>query len=277
MTGDEGGAAPMSREARRSRISALVLEHGTVEIDDLAAQLAVSRMTVHRDLDQLERIGVLRKVRGGATAQPSARFESDVRYRQTRQVAEKEALSEAVFGHLRAGSTVLLDEATTILPLVRRLVELPSVTVVSNFRPVIDLLMAHRHVDVLVLGGRYDRRYDTFTGPLCIRAVEQLQVDVYITSTSTICEGVASHADEQIAAVKQAMLGQARRSWLLVDHTKFGRAALFRVAPLKAFDAVWVDARLPADEQAALRAAGVSLHVVSPSRTSPPRSSGRDL
>jgi DeoR/GlpR family transcriptional regulator of sugar metabolism len=269
---DGNGATSNPREERQSRITALVLKRGSVEIDDLAEQLAVSRMTVHRDLDELERMGVLRKVRGGATAQPSARFESDVRYRQTRQVAEKEALSEAVFAQLRAGCTVLLDEATTVLPVARRLVELPSVTVVSNFRPVIELLSPHRHVDVLVLGGRYDRRYDTFTGPLCIRAAEQLQVDVYITSTSTISDGVACHADEQIAAVKQAMLGQARRSWLLADFTKFGRAALFRVAPLKAFDAVWVDAKLPAEEQAALRAAGVSLHVVSPSRTSASRS-----
>ena len=35
-------------------------------------KFAVARMTVHRDLDELEEQGVLRKIRNAATAQPSA-------------------------------------------------------------------------------------------------------------------------------------------------------------------------------------------------------------
>ena len=49
-------------------------------------------MTVHRDLDALELVGVLRKVRGGATAARSSLFESDLPYRLTAAVEAKAAI-----------------------------------------------------------------------------------------------------------------------------------------------------------------------------------------
>lgn len=54
----------MKREERRQAIMDLLVEHREVDLDDLAERFAVSKMTIHRDLDELEQAGVLRKVRG---------------------------------------------------------------------------------------------------------------------------------------------------------------------------------------------------------------------
>ena len=78
---------------RQEQIAEYVLRQGSVSAKDLASLLGVSLKTVHRDLDELERQGVLRKLHGRATAQPSSLFESNVRYRLKTATVEKVALS----------------------------------------------------------------------------------------------------------------------------------------------------------------------------------------
>ena len=59
----------MKREERRQAIMDLLIAARAVDLDDLAGRFAVSKMTIHRDLDDLEQTGLLRKVRGGATVE----------------------------------------------------------------------------------------------------------------------------------------------------------------------------------------------------------------
>ena len=71
----------MKRDERRQAIMDLLVGARAVDLDDLADRFAVSRMTIHRDLDDLEQAGLLRKVRGGATIEAGTQFESDFRIR----------------------------------------------------------------------------------------------------------------------------------------------------------------------------------------------------
>ncbi len=49
----------MKRDDRRQAIINLLIENQAVDLDDLAGRFAVSKMTIHRDLDSLEQSGVL--------------------------------------------------------------------------------------------------------------------------------------------------------------------------------------------------------------------------
>ena len=71
----------MRREDRRQEILDLLISKGSVEVDLLSEQLSVSKMTIHRDLDELEELGMLQKIRGAATTEPGTQFESDFRFR----------------------------------------------------------------------------------------------------------------------------------------------------------------------------------------------------
>jgi len=70
-----------------------VAEAGFVRVDTLAQHYGVSIMTAHRDLDELERLGFLHKVRGGATSAPTTTFHSDLEHRMQAQVDAKPARS----------------------------------------------------------------------------------------------------------------------------------------------------------------------------------------
>jgi DeoR/GlpR family transcriptional regulator of sugar metabolism len=81
-----------SGEERRTQILERLCERELATVDELAQIFSVSRMTVHRDLDQLETVGCVRKVHGGATIRPSVVFESNFNYRGRQYLAERARL-----------------------------------------------------------------------------------------------------------------------------------------------------------------------------------------
>jgi DeoR/GlpR family transcriptional regulator of sugar metabolism len=228
-------------DSRREALADHVLSAGSVSAADLAELFGVSLMTIHRDLDELERQGIVRKYRGGVTAQPSGVFESNVAYRKKSMQRAKDAIAAHVAGMVEPGMAVMLDDSTTALALARQLVGITPLTVVTNFLEALNLLARERDIRLMALGGDYDPLHDSFLGMSCVDAISSLHVDLCFVSTSAVSGGFAYHQEQHIVSVKRAMLDSAARSVLLVDHTKLGRVALHRVAPLSVFDRVVVD------------------------------------
>lgn len=247
---------------RRERIAEHILgRDDVVSARELAARFDVSVMTVHRDLDELEQQGVLRKVRGGATPQPSSLFESNVRYRLGAACAEKEAVARFALGLIEPGQAVLLDDATTTLALARLLPGIGPLTVITNYLATIRALQAAPDVRLIALGGEYFPSHDSFTGVVCEAAIASLRADLFFMSTSAVAGGVAYHQEQEIVKIKRAMLAAATRRMLLIDHGKLGKVALHKLAPLADFDLVVVDAGADEAQLRELREAKVPFEV----------------
>ena len=236
----------LPKRERLERISSIVLSNGEASLEELCELLGVSRMTIHRDLEELENRGVLRKVRNGATAQPSSAFESNIEFRLTCAPEKKERLARHAASLVEPGDVILIDETTTALPIVRYLAEIEGLTVVTNFQPVANAVAKIVGIRLIGLGGEYIHQYDTFSGPLCEHQVLQLRINRYFTSTTAIEESGAYHPNSMIASVKKAMIQVSARKYLLADTSKFDRTALHKFAELIAFDQILVDAPLPA-------------------------------
>ncbi|MFJ4923824.1 DeoR/GlpR family DNA-binding transcription regulator [Streptomyces sp. NPDC088725] len=258
MSQNRSGRGPLER---RREISGHVLTEGSVSASELAERFGVSVMTIYRDIGELEREGVLRKSRGGVTAQPSGVFESNVAYRKKAMRAEKEAIAARAATLIEPGMSVMLDDSTTALELARLLPRIEQLTVVTNFREVLNLLAEERGLRLMALGGDYDRLHDSFLGVPCVEAIEALRVDLCFVSTSSVHGDFAFHQEQRIVAVKRAMLKAAERNVLMIDHSKLGRTALHRLAPLTAFDTVLIDDRTPPDDLRSLDESGVRYDV----------------
>jgi DeoR/GlpR family transcriptional regulator of sugar metabolism len=261
-SGIVGNDGECTQFQRQDKIAELVLQQPFVAAKDLAEGFGVSLMTVHRDLDELEARGVLRKVRGGATPQPSSLFESNVRYRMSLASEEKQLLARAALPLIEAGQAVLIDESTTGLTLARLLPQVAPLTVITNSLSVMQELRSARDIKLIVLGGDYWPRHEAFCGLACEAAVSALRADVLFMSTTAISAGVAYQPDQDMAIAKRAMIAAAARRVLLVDHTKFGRVALHRLAPLADFDLVMTDAGIDDAGMRQLREAEVPFEVV---------------
>ena len=131
-----------------------LMDAGQASVDNLALRFGVSKMTVHRDLDELEEGGFLRKVRGGASILPSSLFESDFRYRQKQATEEKQRLAAAAVAMIEPGQTVIIDDGSTAGGIARHLADLRPLTVITNNLAVIQELAGAGGISLIALVGQ---------------------------------------------------------------------------------------------------------------------------
>lgn len=241
-------------------------EHGSATAGELAELTGVSVMTVHRDVDDLARRGLLRKFRGGVSAQPSSVFESDVEYRLGARLEQKRAIAECATALVEPGTSLLLDDSTTALQLARRLEQFTPLTVVTNYRRVIDELCGVTDIRLIALGGEYSRTHDSFNGLSCTEAIARVHVDVAFVSTSAMSTTMTFHQEQEIVQVKRAMLASASRRVLLMDSGKLTRTALHQLTPLSGYDDLVVDDGAAPELLAELRES-VRVHVAGVDRS----------
>lgn len=258
MSDNTGQVAPRER---RDQIRRRVVTEGFVRIEDLAESYGISLMTIHRDLDALQTEGWLRKVRGGATAQPSALYHGDVRHRTEAMADVKRTLARAALDLVEPGQSVMVDESTTGLALAELLPSKSPLTVITNFLAIIKRLAGEPDVDLIALGGAYYPAYDAFLGMRTNEAVRSLRADTLFMSTTAVTDGTCYHQSQETVAVKHALMASAARRVLLIDHTKFSKNGLYRLAPLTAFDLVLVDAQTDEAILHDMRQQGVKLQV----------------
>ncbi|PZM14465.1 DeoR/GlpR family DNA-binding transcription regulator [Rhizobium tubonense] len=253
-------------DERREDIANYVIKFGQVRIDDLVEHFGVSRMTIHRHIDQLAHQGVLRKLHGAVTVQPSGIYESTFRYRMTVGRVEKDALARAAMDYVAAGQVVMLDDSTTANAVAPLLLEVKPLTVITNSMSTAEHLINIDDIDFICLGGQYHRTYNAYIGILCENAISRLRADVLICSASAITGTTGFIQDQQVVRVKQAMMAAASTRVLLVDHVKFNKVALHVFEELTSFDTVLVTEGIGDAMAQQLEQAGVRLRIV---RTAP--------
>jgi DeoR/GlpR family transcriptional regulator of sugar metabolism len=223
----------------------------------------VSIMTAHRDLDALAERGVLRKVRGGATAQPTALYESCLTFRLSEMREAKENIARVAARSVEPGSTLVLDDSTTGLAMLPHLAQIPALTIVTNFMSIVDELahMTDSSVNLIGVGGTYKPKYHAFGGVIAEQALRNLRVDrAFVACLVDVRRGVYHREPEQ-AALKRVMLDIADETTLLADASKFSKRGMHRVATLDVFDRAVVDDTTDPAIIAALRSSGLDVEV----------------
>ncbi len=256
-----GKHRPVGPKARQLAIAEAVIHHGTSSIEQLAELTGVSVMTVYRDLAALEESGVLQRHRGRVVAMASGLHEADAGFRLEQSSQQKQWVAAEAARLVTNGSSIMLDDSSSGVWLLRSLPELASVTVVTNSLLVANEVTDNRSMKLIVTGGEYQAWAHALMGPMVVKDVSLMHADFCFLSASGIADLACFHPYQEVAEVKQAMLRSAEVKVLLVDHTKFNRRALFKFADLRDFDHVIVDRETPRELLAQLRDAGVSLTV----------------
>lgn len=250
----------MKPEERRHEIVELLVDVGSTTLEELSTRFDVSRMTIHRDLDELEEEGLLRKVRGGATIEASGQFESDFRYRARMATDEKRRIAGRAAAFLSPGTSVIIDDGSTSLMLLPHLLAKRPLTVITNNQALIEGASRVSGLDLIALGGTFSRKFNGFFGVLTVQALASLRVDLALLSTSAIQGTAAFHQDQDVLEIKRRMIASSARKYLMADHRKFARSALHYMTDLDVFDGIVTSRDLDPGIVAGLTDKGIAVH-----------------
>jgi DeoR/GlpR family transcriptional regulator of sugar metabolism len=251
----------MEPHERQQIILERLERHGQVRVAELTREVAASEMTIRRDLEALERDGLLTRVHGGATIVGSRSFEPPYALRARVELEAKHAIAEAAVELVREGDTVIVDGGTTGLAIARALRGRRNLTVcTTSFRVAVELLDAPE-IRLMIAGGTIRPGERSITGELAEAAFANLRFDVLFLTASgvSIADGVTEwNLDD--ARVKRAAAASARRCIVVADATKLSHTAFAKVCDIDAVDVLVTDARTP--QQFAKALAERDVHVI---------------
>ena len=252
----------MEAEERRRELLKIVQSRKSVGLDELVERLGVSRMTVHRALDLLASRRLLRKQRGGASAESSLLFESNFHYRQGVYQTEKCALARAAARLIEPGDVVMIDDSTTTLQICDEFDAIENVTVITNSLAVCEKLRGKPNARLVLAGGNYSDTLQGFYGLLCEQTLSRLRADWAFMSAPSVIGTSLYHQDQEVVRVKRAMIAAAGRSVILLVASKFKTRALTQFAELSEFDRIFIDRQLDPASAKALQQSGVAFELV---------------
>jgi DeoR/GlpR family transcriptional regulator of sugar metabolism len=216
---------------RRQAILDVLGRDGKVVAARLVDELGVSDDTIRRDLRDLAARGLVQRVHGGAL--PPAPQPGSFDHRREAFGAEKAALAEAAIGLLAEARVVLLDGSTTNLELARRLPAGRACTILTNSPPIASALAAHPTAEVVMIGGRLDKRAQVTTGAAAIEFIRTVRADAVVLGVCALHpEAGLSTDDLEEAHVKRAMVEASADVIALATADKLRAGSAYVVAPV---------------------------------------------
>jgi DeoR/GlpR family transcriptional regulator of sugar metabolism len=252
-----GNGQLLSAERRQAILEALARD-GKVVAARLVRELGVSEDTIRRDLRELAAQGLVQRVHGGALA-PAPQLGSFAHRAETCS-AEKAALARAGAALLADARVVLLDGSTTNLELARRLPPHEPRTVLTNSPPIAAALAEHPSADVVMIGGRLDKRAQVTTGAATVDFIRSVRADACVLGVCALHpEAGLSTDDLEEAQVKRAMVEAAADVIALATADKLSAGSPYIVAPVAELTHLVAEAGAPDELLDPYRALGVSV------------------
>ncbi|WP_344683078.1 MULTISPECIES: DeoR/GlpR family DNA-binding transcription regulator [Actinomycetes] len=231
----------MQRANRHRTIIAAVRGGDEVRASDLVRATGASAMTIRRDLSDLERRGVLRRIHGGAVGLPARGAQLPFQVRSETHVEEKRGIGEAVAAMIPDGSSVILDDGTTCGAVARALAgrELTVLALSVHLAAVLaeggDA--SGRGIRVLTPGGELNPGELSWSGHRAVRDIEDFRADIGVLGVCGWDEESGMTASTlQDADVKKALIGSSRQVVAAAAAEKIGLSAVFSVCPSSAVD-----------------------------------------
>lgn len=228
---------------------------GAVRVGELTELLAVSEMTVRRDLDALAAEGLLEKVHGGATLPGRLSAEEPgFEAKSQRQLAEKESIAREAAKLVEPGQSIGLTGGTTTWRLAHHVARVPHLTVVTNSIQVANVFHREPRPDLtVVLTGGVRTPSDALVGPVAVNTIRSLHLDVLFIGVHGVAADVGLTTPNLLEAeTDRALVAASGRRVVVADHTKWGVRGLSRIAGLEDVDVFVSDRRLGADARAAI-------------------------
>jgi DeoR family transcriptional regulator, fructose operon transcriptional repressor len=233
---------------------------GRVDVSTISEELGLAPETIRRDLTNLERQGLIRRVYGGGVPVERLAFESGLSMRAQRRQEEKNRIAAAAANLVKSAESIYIDEGNLPQLVADHLESDRSITVVTPSLAIATSLVEKANIQVLVLGGRVRAQTLGTVDHWAVSMLETLVLDLaFMGANGVSLERGMTVPDSAVAAVKTMAMRVSRRRIFVADSSKFGSDSFVRFAGLQDFERFVTDSGLAIEHAAELHARGLEV------------------
>lgn len=246
---------------RRQKIMAMLNENKSVLVPELAKLFNVTEETIRRDLEKLEKEGLLKRTYGGAVLVENYNVDIPFEFRNVTNIEGKKQIALSLIKYIEDGDTLVMDSSTSALQVAKLLKTKKKITVITNSEQIInELKVFEDNIKVISTGGTLRNRSLSLVGPIAEQTLRSLNANKAIIS----CKGFDiekgfTESNELEAQVKKLMIEIADKVYMIADHTKMNKTALVNIATLDDIDFIFTDKILPPSQENAIREKNVEI------------------
>lgn len=226
-------------ESRRKIIVQQLRNEGRIKVLELARKLQVTEVTIRRDLEQLQKTGLLKKTYGGAVLAGPPDVNVSVRYRRTRNLAAKKIIGQLAAELINTGDIIYLEAGSTCYEIIPHLAAMENLTIIVNSLYLMSRLHEMPQHKVIITGGEYRPERMDMLGPTAEAAITQLGGFKAFTGADDISlEAGISGSDVITVTFTKQVLKRAAQVYFVGDRSKFDNPALYKIADLDRLDCI---------------------------------------
>lgn len=227
------------KKKRLSQIEDFMQQHKKVSLKTLCDEYNVSISTLRRDLDELERQGVIQKSYGYVLYSREAPSLIPFHVRSGIYTQEKKDACAAAASLICDNDTIFVDSGSTVCHILDYLEGRKNITIVTNNLDVILRAISLDNIEILVLSGVLNRKNNSFSPISGVNCLEHFNFNKAFMAASafSLSDGF-SHSDPLERPLKQAVLSKACKHYFVLDEYKFGEKALLHLCPGSQADAI---------------------------------------
>lgn len=228
-----------NQEIRRAAIMEYLDSKGSLKVTDLSNMLDTSVVTIRKDLDELERQGMLKRVHGGAVknymAHHTMPFIDKVNYKR----AEKKKIAVAAAGLIQNGDSVIINVGSTSFFVCEELKNKKNLIVITNALQVFNEIGFYQNITTFFLGGRFHPEMQITVGDDVIEQISKYTADKLIMGMDGLDIKAGATSYNHIGdSIMREMINQSKEKILVVDDSKIGKVAFTHIADLEDFNTI---------------------------------------
>ncbi len=248
-------------EVRQQELLSLINKKGRIAVNDLCKKFGVSPVTIRKDLTELERLGHIKRVHGGAISiRESSSIELTSQEKTGLHTTQKRTIAQIARRYLEPGLVIALDSGTTTLELAKMLVDAPEMTIITNDLKIALFLEENTSHTLIFLGGIVRKNFHCTAGNISLDILDSLHVDMFFLAANAIdLEWGLSTPNVEMANVKRKLVKNSKRTVLLSDSSKFGKVSMTRFATIDQIHTLITDKHADPAFLSAVEAMGIEV------------------
>ncbi len=210
---------------------------GMIKVSELSKEFYFSEMTIRRDLDKMEKEGLLKRIHGGAVENTS-NFQYPVNYRIGINRDQKKQMADQAVKYLKDHQVIFFNSSSTLAYIVPYLSKYKDIQIITNSVYLLSFF-EQLHIPCYLTGGKYNEIEKCLSGRQAEDFLQEINPDLAFLSCEALSQnGNVTDSDQSLAKIAKIAIERSKFSVLLMDRSKIGTVCTYNVCHTDQLDDV---------------------------------------